>query len=221
MQEQRDAYFKAVKENQTLKFKLKRKRNSSVTYTASTGEIIHGGSQSAALTPSALGARKSSQLKPSDRFNTYTVHEEYGVGKSSVGTTLISGRNGAKNSVLSDGSGSLMANKIPSGKNLNPQVVASAVRNIKGAMQGSYSRHLSIEEKEAGYNRQLKKREKEIDELQREVEITKSKLSRVNQETGRLTDELAEANEVSKLQQIKRETLLKQMALQESQESQK
>lgn len=72
----RESYFKAITENQQLRFKLKRKRNSSVNPTTHSASGLYGGS--ALLEgPSAFKApRKSSQLKPSERFNTYQATKE-------------------------------------------------------------------------------------------------------------------------------------------------
>ena len=63
-------------ENQSLKFKLKRKRNSSqIPMTYSAAGLLYGGSALEGGS-SIKEPRKSSQLKPSERFNTYQVSKE-------------------------------------------------------------------------------------------------------------------------------------------------
>lgn len=55
--------------------------------------------------PSAVSARKSSQLKPSERFNTYTVNDDYGAAQAGR-MAAATGRNVTKNALASEGNGS-------------------------------------------------------------------------------------------------------------------
>ena len=55
--------------------------------------------------PSAVSARKSSHLKPSERFNTYTVNDDYGAAQAGR-MAAVTGRNVAKASMVSEGAAS-------------------------------------------------------------------------------------------------------------------
>jgi len=59
VQQERNAYFQAIKVNQELKSKLKHKRRSSAVPAEQKGLL------------KSSSTRKSSQLGPSERFNTY------------------------------------------------------------------------------------------------------------------------------------------------------
>ena len=63
----------------------------------------------------------------------------------------------------------------------------------------SMSRVLNNEAKEAGYARQLKRGAKKVEEILQEIEQLKSKITLVETQTARTTEELKQADEVSKL----------------------
>ena len=89
--EDRETYIKIVQENH----RLKRKRNSSQIPQTLNGGNLYG---AANISYGIQSARKSSQVKPSDRFNTYQVGNEYGTGAPEP-----RGRNAAKAALMSEG----------------------------------------------------------------------------------------------------------------------
>ena len=141
--------------------------------------------------PTVISTRKSSHFnKPSERFNTYTVVEDYGVAQAGkMAAAANAGRNAAKMAILSEGSPRSSNSKLPLG----------AGRNSQRQQHVSQSRHLTKEKKEQGYARQLKRGEKEIRELQYQLDQVKHKLSSVETDNVQLSDELQSANQVSKL----------------------
>ena len=178
----RDNYFRAVSENQKLRQHHKR--------TSSQSHIQQNGAENPADHYQAMGVRKSANLIEQSGGNTNNLAQD-----NNKLAKLVNTRSQA--AILSQRISAVVGGaKSPPNQQRN-LFKAGGGGTERKMVTSTTSRGLSVADREAGYTRQLKAKDRQIKELRQQVEDTLNQIGLANAEQEKLAYEISLASQVN------------------------